>query len=64
MNDDALEDALIYENTLIDLGLVDYDEPLPAHSFEAQRSRRRWLRSEFISEERMKIRLALMSDDL
>ncbi len=64
MTDDALEDALIYERTLMDLGLVDYDEPLPAHTFESQRSRRRWLRSEFTPEERMKIRLALMSDVL
>ena len=30
--DEALEDILTYERTLIDLGLVDPDEPLPAHS--------------------------------
>ena len=54
---DGLDDALVYELTMIDLGLVDPDEPLPAHSFQRRRSMLRQLRAEFTPKERMEIRL-------
>ena len=57
--DEALEDALTHELILIDLGLVDPDQPLPAHSFQHRRSERRRLRAEFTPAERMAIRLAV-----
>ncbi len=44
LRDEALEDALTYERTLIDLGLVDPDEPLPAHSLLYRRIELRRLR--------------------
>lgn len=55
----GLEDELIYETTLIHLGLVEPDQPLPAHSELQRRGRLAKLRLEFTPVERQEIRLAL-----
>ncbi len=56
---EAVEDALMHEQLLADLGLLDPDQPTPAVTWVHRRSLLQRLGAEFTPQERMAVRLRL-----